>query len=97
MNDSTALIMLMAIVASTIFILYKGLPTFRQKSGNRPIYIRMILGGIMGGMFFFSTSYLWAWYNHNINPITGLGMMVIGAFGIVVGALIGSLQSAKQS
>lgn len=97
MNDSTALIMLMAITASTIFILYKGLPTFRLKAGNRRIYIRMILGGIMGGMLFFSTSYLWAWYINNINPITGLGMMVIGAFGIVIGALIGSLQTGKQS
>ncbi|GAM11660.1 hypothetical protein OR1_03976 [Geobacter sp. OR-1] len=97
MNDSTALIMLMAISASTIFILYKGSPTFWQKSGNCHVYIRMVLGGLLGGVFFLSTSYLWAWFNDNINPVSGLGMTVLGAFGIVVGALIGALKTNKQT
>jgi len=96
MNDSTALIMLAAITAITFFLLYKGYPSFSQKTGNRRIYIRMILGGISGGVFFFSASYLWAWYNNNINPISGLGIMVIGAVGIVVGALIGAIRNQKK-
>lgn len=88
--------MLAAITASTVFILYKGYSSFHQKTGNRNIYIRIILGGILGGLFLFSASYLWAWYNDNINPVSGLGMMVIGAFGIVVGALIGAINTQKK-
>jgi len=44
--------------------------------------------GIFGGVLFFSVSYLWAWLNNNINPVSGQGMMVSGTFGIVVEALI---------
>lgn len=66
------------------------------RNRNKENYIRMIFGGILGGVFFFSASYLWAWYNDNINPVSGLGMMVIGAFGIVVGALIGAINLQKK-
>jgi len=95
MNDSNALIMLAAITGLTASILCKGYPSFSQRTGNRKIYIRMIIGGVFGGVFFFSVSYLWAWLNNNINPVSELGMMVIGAFGIVVGALIGAINIQK--
>ncbi|RII30601.1 MAG: hypothetical protein CXR30_06355 [Geobacter sp.] len=97
MNDSNALIMLAAITVLTVFILCKGYPSFSPKSGHRKIYIRMIIGGIFGGVSFFSVSYLWAWLNNNINPVSGLGMMVIGAFGIVVGALLGAINTQKNN
>jgi len=91
MNDSIALIMLAAITVSTLFILYKGYPSFSQKTGNRKIYIRIILSGVLGGVSFFTASYVWAWYHNNINPVSGLGMMTIGVFGVVVASLIGAI------
>jgi len=88
--------MLAATTASTLFILCKGYPSLSQRTGNGKIYIRMILSGVLGGVSFFSASYVWAWYHNNINPVSGLGMVTIGAFGIVVASLIGALNIKKK-
>jgi hypothetical protein len=97
MNKSTALIMLTAITALTIFILYIGLPAFKRKTGNGPVYKRMIVGGIIGGILVFTALYLLLWCNDTINPVTGLGLIVLSTLGIVVGTLLGTLRRNKHT
>lgn len=57
-------------------------------------YRRLIVGGVYGGVAAFAIGYLWATMNNNVNPVAGLGLVVLSSVGIVVGALL-SLLSRK--
>lgn len=55
------------------------------------IYKRMIVGAILGGSAFFTAGLGLAWITDNMNPVSGLGILVLAAIGVVVGALLGTL------
>ena len=65
---------------------------FKGKTPNP--YRRMLLGGVLGGGLTFACGYLWAWSANNLNPVSGLGLVVLSAIGVVVGVLA-SLFSSK--
>jgi hypothetical protein len=51
----------------------------------------MIAGAILGGCTFFAVGLGLAWITDNMNPVSGLGILVLAAIGVVVGALLGAL------
>jgi len=55
------------------------------------IYKRMAIGAVLGGSGFFAAGLGVAWVTDNMNPVTGLGVSVLAAIGVVVGALLGTL------
>ena len=57
-------------------------------------YRRMLLGGLLGGVIVFACGYWFAWYSDNLNPVTGLGLLLLSSTGVVAGTLI-SLFSKK--
>ena len=60
-------------------------------------YLRMLWGAFLGGLITYSSCYLWAWSNDNLNPITGLGILLLTAAGIVVGVLLSLLSRKWQN
>jgi hypothetical protein len=60
------------------------------------IYKRMIVGAVLGCGSFFATELGIARVTDNMNPVTGLGTAVLAAFGVVVGALLGTLSKQKS-
>ena len=45
------------------------------------IYKRMGIGSILGGFIFFTAGLGLAWCGNNMNPVTGLGVLVIAQSG----------------
>ena len=60
------------------------------------IYKRMGIGSILGGCIFFVAGLGIAWFGNNMNPVSGLGILVIATFGVVAGALMGTLTKTKE-
>ena len=58
---------------------------------------RMGIGSILGGFIFFTAGLGLAWFGNNMNPVSGLGVLVLTTFGVVVGALMGTLTIPKKT
>jgi len=60
------------------------------KAQKKRIYKRMGIGSFLGGCIFFVAGLGIAWLGNNMNPISGLGILVLMTIGVVVGALMGT-------
>lgn len=58
---------------------------------KRFAYKRMLLGGAVGGVSSCMFAYWLACSSGNLNPVAGLGILVVTAIGCVVGALCGTI------
>jgi len=58
---------------------------------KKQIYKRMGICSILGGCIFFAAGLVIAWLGNNLNPVSGLGILVLMTIGVVVGALMGTL------
>ena len=56
----------------------------------------MGIGSALGGSIFFAAGLGLAWFGNNKNPVAGLGVLVLATFGMVVGALMGTLTKRKN-
>ena len=56
----------------------------------------MGIGSILGGCIFFVAGLGIAWFGNNMNPMSGLGILVLVIFGVVAGALMGMLTKTKE-
>lgn len=56
----------------------------------------MGIGSILGGCIFFVAGLGIAWFGNNMNPVSGLGILVLATFGVVAGALKCMLTKAKE-
>jgi ABC-type Fe3+-siderophore transport system permease subunit len=56
---------------------------------KRFAYRRMLFGAGIGGAITFACGYWLAWSSDSLNPVTGLGLLVLSSIGMVVGALCG--------
>ena len=63
---------------------------------KKRIYKKMGIGSILGGFIFFVAGLGIAWFGNNMNPVSGLGILVIATFGVVAGALMGTLTKTKE-
>jgi Mg/Co/Ni transporter MgtE len=63
---------------------------------RKRIYTRMGIGSILGGFIFFVAGLGIAWFGNNMNPVSGLGILVLATFGVVAGALMGTLTKTKE-
>ena len=63
---------------------------------KKRIYKKMGIGSILGGFIFFVAGLGIAWFGNNMNPVSGLGILVIATFGVVAGALMGTLTRTKE-
>lgn len=63
---------------------------------KKRIYKRMGIGSILGGCIFFVAGLGVAWFGNNMNPVSGLGILVLATFGVVAGALMGTLTKTKE-
>jgi Mg/Co/Ni transporter MgtE len=60
------------------------------------IYKRMGIGSVLGGFIFFVAGLALAWFGNNMNPVCGLGILVLTTFCVVAGALMGTLAKPKK-
>lgn len=60
-----------------------------MKKGERAVYQRMAAGGLIGLVSTGLLGYAWAAYKDNLNPVAGLGLVVLCSLGLVIGAVIG--------
>ena len=63
---------------------------------KRRIYRRMWVGSVLGGSIFFVGGFGLAWFGDNMNPVAGLGVLVLATIGVVIGALLGTLTKPKN-
>jgi len=63
---------------------------------KKRIYKRMGIDSILGGSIFLAAGLGLAWFGNNMNPVSGLGILVLATFGVVVGALLGTLTKPKN-
>ena len=49
----------------------------------------MAAGGLIGLVSTGLLGYAWAAYKDNLNPVAGLGLVVLCSLGLVIGAVIG--------
>jgi len=56
----------------------------------------MGIGSILDGFIFLTADLGLAWFGNNMNPVTGLGVLVLATFGVVVGVLMGTLTIQKK-
>jgi len=63
---------------------------------KRQIYRRMCVGSFLGGSIFFAEGLGLAWLGDNMNPVAGLGVLVLATIGVVIGALLGTLTKPKN-
>jgi hypothetical protein len=61
----------------------------KMKKGEHAVYLRMATGGIIGLVLSGVLGYAWAAYKNNLNPVAGLGLVVLCSLGLVAGAVIG--------
>jgi Mg/Co/Ni transporter MgtE len=66
------------------------------KTQRRRIYRRMGVGSGLGGSIFFAGGLGLAWFGDNMNPVAGLGVLVLATIGVVIGALLGTLTKPKK-
>ena len=64
---------------------------------KRRIYKRMGVGSVLGGSIFFAGGLLLAWLGDNMNPVAGLGVLVLAMVGVIIGALSGTLTKPKNT
>lgn len=57
----------------------------------------MFAGGMVGSTSFGVLGYAWAWYKHNLNPVAGLGLVVLCSIGMVTGAVVGLFMGTRNS
>ena len=60
---------------------------------KKRIYKRMGIGSVLGGFIFFVAGLTLAWF---VNPVPGLGILALATFGVVAGALMGTLTKPKK-
>jgi hypothetical protein len=109
-TDMIGPVILLAMIASSLFIFYKVIKASLTKSEkinsenqNKTIYRRMIIFGMIGFSVFFSATWLrlqqlgadrWGW-----NPYSGppplMTCLFIGTFGLTIGALVGLITKKK--
>ena len=63
---------------------------------KKRIYRRMGVGSVLGGSIFFAGGLGLAWLGENMNPVAGLGVLVLATIGVVIGALLGTLTKPKN-
>lgn len=57
----------------------------------------MIKGGFIGGVITAVLGYSWAAYNNNLNPVAGLGLVVLCSIGMTVGAILGIFRKGHRN
>lgn len=62
---------------------------------KKRIYRRMGVDSVLGGSIFFTGGLVLAWLGDNMNPVAGLGVLVLATIGVVIGALLGTLTKPK--
>jgi len=60
-----------------------------MKDESWDVIVRMIRGGVIGGVVTAVLGYSWAAYKNNLNPVAGLGLVVLCSIGMTVGAVVG--------
>jgi hypothetical protein len=60
-----------------------------MKDETRDVIARIIKGGVIGGIVTAVLGYSWATYKNNLNPVAGLGLVVLCSIGMTVGAVVG--------
>ena len=63
---------------------------------KKRIYRRMGIGSVLGGSTCFAGGLGLAWLGDNMNPVAGLGVLVLATIGVVIGALLGTLTKPKN-
>jgi len=63
---------------------------------NKRIYIRMGVGGILGAVTTGVLGYSWAAWNNNLNPVAGLGLVVLITIGMALGMFLGIFKRSKS-
>ena len=63
---------------------------------KKRIYKRMGIGWILGWFIFFAAGLGLAWFGNHMNPVGELGVLVLATFGVIVGALMGTLTKPKK-
>jgi len=64
---------------------------------KKRIYKRMGIGSIFGVCIFFVAGLGIVWFSNNMNPVSGLGILVLMTIGMVVGALMGTLTKKRNN
>jgi len=67
--------------------------TKQEEKGT--VYWRMATGGIIGLVLSAVLGYAWAAHNDNLNPVAGLGLVVLSGLGLATGAVIGLFKKRK--
>ncbi len=52
------------------------------------VYIRLIIGGIIGFLLTFGLCYFWMYYNNDLNPVSGFGALFVSTIVAVFGSLL---------
>jgi len=74
-----------------------SLPGEKMQKVKHAVYRRMATGGIIGFVLSGGLGYAWAVYKDNLNPVAGLGLVVLCSLGLVTGAVIGLLKKKNGS
>jgi hypothetical protein len=63
---------------------------------EQAVFRRMAAGGVLGAVLAAAIGYVFAMYRDNINPVAGLGLVVLSSIGMVAGATIGIFKKRKR-